>query len=290
VIRIRGIFLVLFLVNLLLAGQGALETYARAASNLLTCFTAEEQSGFVRSFDDKEIEGKGKAIAELTSSQQEAFGKLLKSVLRKQGLKKIDTILTADTTNSTFKLYFYGNPETDSLWAWQINGRYLDLYFSVNDSGYLSVTPSNWIEKKGISGPQEKPVLFYENALAVELLKSLESFKKYQAVISPVMPARFAPGCEGLQETDGLLLKEMTWDQMILFIRLINAHLGNFKREIARRYWDQIIDHDFKQLRFAWYGSLSPEQPHAYSIHGPSIIILYYKSSDQTYVYMNSKD
>lgn len=279
------IFITAILPSVLWGRGEAVESYSRAAVNFLKDFTGTERSNLVRPADEQRMDRGGINLDSISVKQEKALNTLLQSVLRTQGLKKYKPIMNAEQSSGRYRLTFYGDPAVDSLWAWQIYGPELNLFISVNDSGCLSVTPSFWTEES-MKGDKNKPLLYYERTLAFKLLNDLESFKKYQAVRSPVLPSYG----HGTIDHDGLRLKEMSWDQMILFIRLINSHLGNFKREIARRYWDKIIEYDFKQLRFNWYGSLTPGQSYAYYIYGPSIEIYFQSTSESTYVYLRSPE
>jgi hypothetical protein len=92
------------------------------------------------------------------------------------------------------KYYFsmFGDPATDSIWGWRLEGHHISFNFSVKDNSLISGTPGFLGTNPAIvlSGPDKGLyILKNESELGLELLHSLDASQIKKAVIGDNAPS-----------------------------------------------------------------------------------------------------
>lgn len=56
---------------------------------------------------------------------------------------------------------------------------------------------------------------------------------------------------------------------------LVEAYVRNMRASVAEQEMRDLRAAGFEKLHFAWAGSITPDAPHYYRLHGPTMIIEY---------------
>jgi hypothetical protein len=117
-----------------------------------------------------------------------------------------------------------------------------------------------------------------EQDLAFELLATLTTAEQEQVVLANQSFGNILMGpgrMEMLEQPTGLQLEQMTESSRNLAIRLLETYVRNLTPDIANAQWQQIEAAGLNQIRFAWAGSLQPQQAHYYRLQGPTVLAEY---------------
>ena len=135
-----------------------------AANEFLAALSAKQKDKIQFNFDDNERYNwhyipknrKGVPLKELTQAQQKAAMALLHTALSDTGFQKTTDIIKLeailrdaegrsadDDYRDPGKYYFsiFGNPASDSIWGWRLEGHHISFNFSVKNNSLLSGTP-----------------------------------------------------------------------------------------------------------------------------------------------------
>ncbi len=232
----------------------------------------------------------GMELGELSESQQERVFTLLRAYLSEAGYDKtrkiinLEPILREMTGDSVmrdpgrFSVVFYGDPSTDSLWAWSFEGHHISLNFTISN-GELSTTPRFFGANPATIpiGPRKgERTLATEEDLGFELIRSMSQDQRQLAVLSPKSP--FDIESANMPEVDPLEPAGISYDQMTprqqdLVQQLLAEYLSALPESQVLERMEAIRSEDMGGLLFAWAGGTEQGIGHYYRIQGQSFLI-----------------
>ena len=279
---------------------------AAAADKFLVSLSGKQKNKAQFAFDDNERYNwhyvpksrKGIPLKELTEAQYAAAMDLLRTALSDTGFQKTADIIhlegilrevegrpQTDDYRDPGKYYFsiFGNPATDSIWGWRLEGHHISFNFSAKDNTIVSGTPGFLGTNPAIvlAGPEKgKYILKNETDLGVALLRSLDAGQNKKAVIDNNAPSEIITGADRkamIEKQEGILFSELNNAQQALFMQLLSIYIHRYTRLFALEMMKEIETAGLNNLRFAWAGSQQsgPGNPHYYRVQGPTIIIEY---------------
>ncbi len=279
---------------------------AAAANEFLQTLTGEQRSAIQFDFDANERYNwhyipksrKGLPLKELSETQRQSALKLLHTALSDTGFKKTTAIMqlegilrdaegrsTGDTYRDPSKYYFsvFGNPATDSIWGWRLEGHHISFNFSAKNNELVSGTPGFLGTNPAIvlSGPEKgKQILENETELGFSLIQSLDADQARKAIISDEAPSEIITAADRkamIEHPQGILYSDLNSLQQKMFIELLSVYIHRYTRLFALIMMKEIEATGLDKLRFAWAGAQQPGigHPHYYRIQGPTIIIEY---------------
>jgi hypothetical protein len=279
---------------------------AATANKFLVSLSKTQKSKAQFDFDDSERYNwhfvpksrKGLPLKEMSESQYAVAMDLLRMTLSDTGFQKTTDIIhlegilrevegrpTNDDYRDPGKYYFsvFGNPATDSIWGWRLEGHHISFNFSAKNNTMVSGTPGFLGTNPAIvlSGPEKgKYILKNETELGLGLLRSLDAEQSKKAIIDDSAPADIITGNSRkamIENPRGILYNELTTAQQALFMQLLSIYIHRYTRLFAKEMMNEIETAGLNNLRFAWAGSQQsgPGNPHYYRVQGPTIIIEY---------------
>ncbi len=277
-----------------------------AAIKFLQSLSATQKAKAQFTFDDDErynwhyvpIGRKGIPLNELTAAQRQAGLDLLRTALSDLGYNKATSIMQLEKVLKVIenrpadndyrdpeKYYFsiFGNPASDSIWGWRIEGHHVAFNFSTKNNQLISGTPGFLGSNPAIvlSGPDKgKQILQDESELGFALLHSLDSKQMEKAIINMTAPAEILTGDSRkamINDPRGIRYNELNKEQQKLFMQLLGLYIHRYTRTFAMGMMHDIESAGLPSLRFAWAGDQQPGpgHPNYYRIQGPTIIIEY---------------
>lgn len=186
-------------------------------------------------------------------------------------------IASRDYENYTVAIF--GNP-SDTSWGWRITGHHAAMNFTISD-GRIGFTPtflgSNPMEVQ--SGRYAGLMaLAHEGERGIEFMKSLDDDQRKKAMIADQAAANLFEGLgrrHSLDNYEGLLVSNLTKEQMHLLQRLITEFTHNADHEAASAQLDAISEAGWDKLWFSWRGPVDASGEFYYRVHGPRILIEY---------------
>lgn len=241
---------------------------------------------------------KGIALGELNEDQRKAAMALLHTGLSDTGYAKATAIMALEAVlreaegragNDDYRdpgKYFFsvfGNPATDSIWGWRLEGHHISFNFSTKDNRLVSGTPGFLGANPAIvlSGPEKgKQILKDETELGFALLHSLGTEQMEKAFIATAAPGEIITGASRkamISDPKGILYSELNSEQQKDFLQLLSIYIHRYTPVFAMEMMHEIEHAGLARLRFAWAGSRDPApgNPNYYRIQGPTIIIEY---------------
>ena len=269
--------------------------------SFLESLNDEQLSRLLRPFDDmsrkdwhylpdKMWPRTGLKLGELNDNQKRAFSQMLQSFLSKPGYQKTQKIIELENIlvelggdpdfrdAGAYAIAIYGNPRTDSLWAWSFEGHHLSLNFTVSN-GKLSVAPRFFganpatIPEGNRKGDR---TLHREEDLAFELINALSVQQKEEAIFQdvPFLDIVTTNATEvGPLRSVGIEANKLNAEQKYLLKQLIKEYLSSIPENIALERESKINDEEFNEIRFSWAGAVTIGQGHYYRIQGKSFLI-----------------
>ncbi|PKQ43616.1 DUF3500 domain-containing protein [Confluentibacter flavum] len=239
----------------------------------------------------------GIQILDLNTTQKQLFNTLLQSFLSETGYSKTQKIIdlenvlleaTGDSIRRHPEKYFiafYGNPETDSLWAWSFEGHHISLNFTVLN-GTISASPRFLGANPAtiLSGKRKgERTLDREEDLGFELVNSLSDEQKKTAIFQDSSPFDIvttnSPEVEPLNPV-GIKFADLNDSQQIIFLKLVNEYLATIPVEQTNKRIERIQEEDLDMLRFGWAGATALGKGHYYRIQGQSFLIEFDNTQD----------
>ncbi len=247
------------------------------------------------------IDRKGPRFHDFNESQKTAALNLLKSSLSEEGFRKskeimsLEQILRVIENNENDKMRdgrhrrdplnyhfsIFGDPTSGNPWGWRFEGHHLSLNFTSTDGKIRSATPTFFGTNPGvieITGHKDKEVLKKETSLSFQLINSLSSEQKKEAIFAEVAPPEIITTTqrkiEGFEQK-GIFYNELTSDQQKMLIDLIDLYLNNYEHHFSSDYKGKIEKAGLEKLSFSWAGSLKPGTANYFCIQGPNLLIEY---------------
>ena len=241
---------------------------------------------------------KGLTLNEMSDQQIKTAFTLLRTVLSDTGFNKANSIMQLENVlrevenrpaNDThrdpgnYSFSIFGNPATDAIWGWRLEGHHISFNFSSENNLLVSGTPSFFGSNPGVvlSGPEKgKYILKDEAELGFTFLHSLNKEQKDKAIISNEAPGEILTAASRhamINEPKGILYNELESPQQKIFLQLLSIYIHRYTRSFADVMMKEIEEAGLNNLRFAWAGDQQPGvgHPHYYRIQGPTIIIEY---------------
>jgi hypothetical protein len=231
-------------------------------------------------------------------------------VLREYNLPIFGHIAATFRDARGYFLTFFGQPQPDTTWGWQLVGHHLSINVTIVDGDLVNATPFLFGAEPARFGPFR--ILGEEEDAAFALLDSLASSQQEEAIIHSRPPADFVtrtvesvseveyPGYHGVGRRDAMITDE---DRIAL--AYFRAHprgirAGNLAPN-SRGHFDTLLDKfidrarpglvgvemdriesagGVDELHFAWAGGTSIAEPHYFRIQGPVTLIEFDNAED----------
>jgi hypothetical protein len=283
-----------------------LSDMAKAASVFLQTLSEKQKTKIQFGFNEEERYNwnyvprnrKGLTLNEMTGQQiKDAFA-LLRTTLSDTGFNKTNSIIQLENVlrevenrpaNDThrdqgnYSFSIFGNPATEAIWGWRLEGHHVAFNFSSEDNRLVSGTPSFLGSNPAVvlSGSEKgKYILKDEAELGFALLHSLNKEQKDKAIIGNEAPGEILTAASRhamINDPKGILYNELESPQQKIFLQLLSIYIHRYTRLFAEGIMKEIEEAGLNNLRFAWAGDQQPGigHPHYYRIQGPTIIIEY---------------
>lgn len=236
----------------------------------------------------------GIPLKDLKPEQRDLVFALLRTALSDQGMRKVEGVIRLEgilgeiTGNSGFRdpenysLAIFGDPSDVKPWGWRFEGHHLSLSFTVVPGAGYAVTPAffgtNPAEVRGGHRHAGLRVLKREHDLAFQIVGGLNDSQRQTAILQQRSFGDIltGPGREdSLRQPQGLALEAMDSVQRGQVFDLVEAYVRNMRAPVIERELRDLRAAGPEKLHFAWAGSTSPDEPHYYRLHGPTLIIEY---------------
>lgn len=236
----------------------------------------------------------GIALKDMAREQRELVFALLHTALSDQGMRKVDGVIQlegilGDISGNTwfrdpdnYSLAIFGDASGNEPWAWRFEGHHLSLSFTVVPGLGFSVTPAffgtNPAEVRGTHQHSGLRVLKREHDLAFALIGGLNATQRGTAILQPRSFGDIltGPGRENsLRQPQGLPLSAMDGAQRGQVFDLVETYVRNMRAAVAEKEMRDLRAAGLEKLHFAWAGATTPDAPHYYRLHGPTVIIEY---------------
>lgn len=269
--------------------------------NFLNSLTEDQRTKVLLPFDDDSkavwhfLPGSmfpraGIQLAEIDAIQKEELNELLQAFLSETGYIKTRKIISLEKTLAEisgnlsmrdpekYSVAFYGNPESDSLWAWSFEGHHVSLNFTILN-GNVSIAP-RFLGASPATIPSGKRkgerTLHMEEDLGLELINSLSDKQRVIAIFQQKAFHDIVTGNSAKVEPldpVGIKYEELSPSQQAVFLNLIDEYLSTMPAEQAKRRRDSIMKEGIDQVRFGWAGATKSDEGHYYRIQGKSFLI-----------------
>ncbi len=280
------------------AGQTA--AMAEAAQAFLETLTPEQRTAAMFSFTGEDRfdwhfiprERKGVPLKTMTAEQQAAGLALVRASLSAEGYDKAERIRQLEQILferegrdiRDTELYFFmifGEPSADGTWGWRYEGHHISHNWTVINGQLSATTPqffgTNPAYVREGSGAGER-VLNAEDYLARTLLGSLTEAQREAAIIADEAPRDILTAAEpeaAMQDDAGVLWSDLNGDQQATLWALIEEYAQVQPPVVAAERLQKVRAGGTAGIRFAWMGSVMPDEPHYYRVQGSTFLIEY---------------
>ena len=283
-----------------------LSDMAKAATMFLQTLSEKQKEKIQFGFNEEERYNwhyiprsrKGLTLNEMSDQQIKVAFALLRTALSDTGFNKVNSIIQLenvlrevenrsatdtyrDPGNYSFSIF--GNPATDAIWGWRLEGHHIAFNFSSEDNHLVSGTPGFLGSNPAVvlSGSEKgKYILKDEAELGFALLHSLNKEQTEKAIISKDAPGEIFTAASRhamINDPKGILYNDLDNPQQKIFLQLFSIYIHRYTRLFADVMMKEIEGAGLNNLRFGWAGDQQPGigHPHYYRIQGPTIIIEY---------------
>jgi len=232
----------------------------------------------------------GLGLDAINEDQKEIVFELLQSSLSEKGYDKTKRIIDLENVLAEIEgnrdmrdpdkyfIEFFGNPETDSLWAWSFQGHHLSFHFTILN-GKTSIVPrfmgaSPAVIKEGHRKGEK--TLHREENLGFELLNSLSDEQRKVAIFrdKAFYDVVTSNSIEvGPLKPVGIRYKALNAAQKLILLELINEYLSVMPAELAEKRIQNLKQEELSGIRFGWAGATERGIGHYYRIQGASFLI-----------------
>jgi hypothetical protein len=206
-------------------------------------------------------------------------------------LKETDKTPNVHRDSDQYHVTIFGTPSPEGTWGYRFEGFHLSLNVTIVKGRWISVTPSfmGAIPATVPDGPRKGlQVLEQETELGRALASSLTAdqrkagFGKIPDFLTETVGG-FVTGNRRKLERGaprGLAASEMTAPQRDTLMKLVRAHVGRIRKELADQDLARIDKAGREKIHFRWDGGLKAGEPHHYIIQGPTFLIEYDNTQD----------
>jgi Protein of unknown function (DUF3500) len=281
------------------AVQRAGKEMAQAALSFWAGLTPELQAKCAFPFENEERfnwhfiprERKGITWNDMSPAQQALAHAFLASGLSSRGYQQAEAIMSLDQIlkemeqgrgplrdPNNYAFSVFGTPGEHATWGWRFEGHHLSMTFTIVDGQavagpvFFGTNPATVLEgpRKGLR------VLAVEEDLGRELMKSLTPEQQKTAIYDTKAPNDIITSNSRKANPGppvGLAAGDMTPPQQKLLMTLVENYAYRLRQELADQDLAKIAAAGFKEIHFAWSGSVEPGQPHYYRLHGPTFLV-----------------
>jgi len=206
-------------------------------------------------------------------------------------LKETDKSPNVHRDSDQYHITIFGTPAATGTWGYRFEGFHLSFNVTIVGGRWISVTPSfiGAIPATVPDGPRKGlQVLWQETELGRALAESLTAeqrktgFGKIPDFLTETVGGFVTGNQRKLQPGTprGLAAAEMTAEQRETLMKLVRAHIGRIRKELADQDLARIERAGTAKIHFQWAGGLKPGEPHHYLIQGPTFLIEYDNTQD----------
>jgi hypothetical protein len=206
-------------------------------------------------------------------------------------LKETDKVPNVHRDSDQYHITVFGTPSAEGTWGYRFEGFHLSLNVTVVRGRWVSVTPSfiGAIPATVPDGPRKGlQVLEQETELGRALARSLTAeqrkagFGKIPDFLTETVGGFVTGNRRKLErgEPRGLAASDMTAEQRDLLMKLVRAHVGRIRKELADQDLARIARAGTEKIHFQWAGGLKAGEPHHYLVQGPTFLIEYDNTQD----------
>ncbi len=287
--------------------RGWIADQAKAATQWLQSLRTEQQRAASFALDSPErtewsyLPGSrpGLSLVEMTAAQQDLAMALIstgcgpteaphaRGAIELERVRRRLATGSDDLDGDRFWFRVFGNPATDDVWAWHVNGHHLAVHVTVTGAGVATTPSFLGAEPARVpSGPHAGwRFLAAEEDLGRGLLKTLDTEQTKQALVSEVAPAdiltRHDPVVDTALIPSGISHDDLDPAQQERLHGLVRRYFERVPSDHAELCWNRVVDEGLGRLRFTWAGSDQPGQGHYYCVSGPSLLIEYDNTQDE---------
>jgi hypothetical protein len=248
----------------------------------------------------------GLRLKDMTGEQQAAALELFDAGLSMRGARQAREIITLETIlheteritgqlsghDRDPELYYFsifGDPLGTDAWRWRANGHHLALHFTIAGGNVISSTPlffgANPAEVR--HGPATgQRTLKEEEDLARALVATLAPEQKIIATAGVTAPGdiltRNYRRVDPAQVPDGIGYAALSGQQRARLVALLQHYTSRVANEVDANVWRRIEGAGLDTITFAWAGSETRGQAHYYAVKGPTFLIEYDNSQDDS--------
>lgn len=273
-----------------------------AANTFISSLTPEQRSVALLEFDSPlrpnwsnfpsgiiDFERNGVRIGDLDPAQTGLMREFLKQSLSPDGYEKVIDVVGADGVlavtdpgaarvmigSDNYWLAFFGEPSTQSPWAWQFGGHHLAVNITViGGRSYMSPThvgvePATYARKGSTVAPLAKHL-----KAGLALLNSLDDDARIAAQVNG-RPAELWVGADNdgvLPALEGSQASGWSQDQRALLMDTVALWIDILPQASAQPQMEETRQ-GLGDTYFAWYGEADENAPIYYRIQGPQLII-----------------
>jgi len=230
----------------------------------------------------------GLSLGEMTPAQAAAVRVLFATVLNDRGLELLDGVRLLEGVlreqqgsfrdPARYYVSVFGRPGTFP-WGWRFEGHHLSLNVTLPAAGHVAVTP--FFAGAHPSTVRDGPnrgfrLLGASEDLARQIMAGLTDAQRRSAVIADRSFGEIVASPQrerDLGQPRGLELGQMDAAQRALVEALMDRFLGTLAPDLVAAQKKRVMDQGLAAFRFAWAGSLTPDQAHYFRIHGPATVI-----------------
>ncbi len=233
---------------------------------------------------------KGICLEEMDKTQKELVFTILMESLSARGLQKARNIMAMEAYLATlvpenedlggekYWFTFFGKPSDSDPWGWQIEGHHLVIsYFVLGDQ--VVMTPVFMgSEPTIIETGDNKGLRTYEleEKKGLDFYLSLNAEQREKATLFHKKEFDFNRS-EAFRDNEiiaktGISAKELTKQQQVVLLDLIEEYVGNIRDCHSKIKMDEVKKH-LNETNFTWVQGDKLDGPFYYRIHSPVILI-----------------
>jgi hypothetical protein len=187
-------------------------------------------------------------------------------------------LMSLKWAHQNFYLAFFGDPRSDDVWGYKLEGHHLSLNFSFAN-GKVAVTPffigTDPAEYRILDQAGWR-VLGQEEDLGIKLVNLLSPSLRKKATMDTAVPGDIITAAESgkrLINYWGIRGSEMNAAQREVMAQIIREYVFNFEWDKANEEYNKIMKAGLENVYFGWIGAYEEYKPHYFLLNGPSFLI-----------------
>lgn len=235
---------------------------------------------------------KGITFHDMSDEQSASAIKLIKSCLSNEGSQKALAIMqleavlkivekrAEDDHHRDPKRYyfsFYGNPNENQPWGWQIEGHHLSINYTSINGKIVTATPLFFGSNPARTATGVE-VLKTETDMGFSFLKNLTETQRKKAVTQDKSPYEIFTQSTAKAEitmNEGISFSELDKSQQRYLMEIISFYVRRHPTGFADEFMRKIEAAGLKKLHFVWMGGNHWGEGHYYRIYNDVLLIEY---------------